>query len=401
MVCARTSSCRCAATRHRCRTHGVGFLLSPSLRPNAPRAQGTRRTEAAQRPCRSRRSELQNAALAYLSAIDSIDTSTPAWKEFHEFGNSDVLPLTPHEFRLIKTVVEENGTALSGATDGSLLPLADWKIPAFSFVNSVDYGPLHRQRDLATVLQASAIADVNMGRSADALRRVTELLALSRAMDQHPSAIGHLMGLGMASVAASLATTLAMEIDIGKSIPIAKEPLGDRVGPVFPQLVERDHILRVIDDLLEETHLVANRQRAVEGERAAHLEMAQAMVDGSIAYNATPTPTTSHVAALRVMGYVMRPVVLTDARLLADYATTTRAALAAPDYPTFLQCRQALATTRSNQVRSCTRSPRDSLSTWTGLRRLITKRLANVEWQPLALPFGCMRTTTRADCRRA
>src|SRR5215210_2224000 len=73
---------------------------------------------------------------------------------------------------------------------------------------------LNPQRRLARLLNVAAMVAHHDGDDAEALRRVREMLFVSRAVDREPTLVSHLVALGISAMAAERLGEIAPELRV-------------------------------------------------------------------------------------------------------------------------------------------------------------------------------------------
>ena len=126
---------------------------------------------------------------------------------------------------------------------------------------------LSEQRALANLLQYDALLAHVDGDDARALGRVRQLLRLSRAVERHPTLIGHLVALGIADIACSLVADLAPDLRIGDG------GAGD---------ASESEVREVIRQLLDETDARTGMLYGLQSDRVLAADAMIAMADGRL-----------------------------------------------------------------------------------------------------------------------
>src|SRR5438270_9121933 len=142
-------------------------------------------------------------------------------------------PLTDRELARLRIFIDSNAEALAGAdaaTEKRGEP--DWHVEFHSPAIAMMLPDLKRQRALARVLQAAAFDAHQRGDDAEALRRVRQMLFLSRAVYRQPFLIGNLVGVGIAAMACDTFREIAPDLRIGTAGNAATtKPAGHPASP--------------------------------------------------------------------------------------------------------------------------------------------------------------------------
>lgn len=285
-----------------------------------------------------------NAAVALREAAQSIDGTTEAWKRYEELCDKVEVRLTlsGEELAIYAAVLRENAAAFDGIRRAVGRPQVEWGEQVGQSPDMfADLKFLSEQRQLGRLVAAAALHAHEIGDDAEALARTTDLLFISRAVDQHPTLMPHLVSIGIAALGCEVLAQIAQELVVvgGEDAGTPTLPQrSDRAGPQPRRPAARGLIEALIRELLNEGPLVAGRQRMLLGERMMMVEAATAIADGRLALTdlgseppAADGPSPGDV----VLSYVVRPMALVDARIMARYATDVRAALASPDFPSY------------------------------------------------------------------
>ena len=179
-----------------------------------------------------------NAVVDLRAAAASIDDDDPRFKAILRLDNA--IPLTEHETAIIKAAVDANRTALEKADAATRKRGVYWGLKLRTPVIDTPLPDLNRQRNLCQLLMADALYAHQTGDDGRAVHRLTQIAFVSRAMDEQPLLLSHLVSLGFSEFATTQANQIAPELNIG---PATKN---DDSGPASPDLVE--YLVRALVD---------------------------------------------------------------------------------------------------------------------------------------------------------
>lgn len=95
-----------------------------------------------------------------------------------------------------------SGYIEQSVADAARMTTADWQL--FHLLRRDGFGTLlpdlQKMRELANVLRGTARAQIAAGKPLDATRTLQTLFALARTLEQHPTLIGHLVGVAIATI---------------------------------------------------------------------------------------------------------------------------------------------------------------------------------------------------------
>lgn len=269
--------------------------------------------------------DADNAALTLRAAAASVDENSPAVRAFdeilHEYREDPVRPpLTEDEVKRMRDLLAANPAALAGASKAVTQPGVDWKLN-FSTPMVLSLLPdLNPQRRLAQVLGAAALVAHHDGNDAEALRRVREMLFISRAVDRQPTLVSHLVAIGISALATHHLTLIAPELTVSTDGSAEGGAGGGRAATP-------EQVRELIAELLDDRPIHEGRKRALRGERVMQLDAATALAYGKIPLDqlsGSPsdgrTPEQRRRAA-KVSGYAIKPIALNDALIMIRYAT--------------------------------------------------------------------------------
>ena len=266
----------------------------------------------------------QNAVIDLRAAAALIDTKSDAWDSY---GRLDpALPLTDREIAVLKRVLEEGQGAPAKARLATEKPGVDWQMQFPSpMMQNLD-PDLNQQRSLATLLAAAALYAHHEGDDTEAVRRIREMLFVSRAVGQKPTLISGFVSIGIAAMATRRVQQIASDLGIASGNP-STSPVG--------RSATREQVQALLAELLDARGPMEDQERAWRGERVSQLDTMQALVEGRLdatSPGARPGPNGEDRSNV-LSGYLMRPLFLGDAQLMADYMAGMIAAGEAPNLP--------------------------------------------------------------------
>lgn len=124
------------------------------------------------------------------------------------------LPLSPANQKLIERVMAEHPRTLECIRRARGCKDTNWGISFLSPVISTLLPELNEARRLAIFTALSAFLAHEQGDDTEAVERVRDILAISRAVDREPFVVSHLVSIGIAQVASSAARSLAPVIKV-------------------------------------------------------------------------------------------------------------------------------------------------------------------------------------------
>jgi hypothetical protein len=242
-----------------------------------------------------------------------IDQNTAAWRAATDSLNPP--PLGDDEAAALAAVVAANAAALLTLDAAAAAGRIDWE-PAYKspLAQNIILSPhLNRHRALVNLLRAAALLAHHRGDDAEALRRVDQVLLVSRALDHQPFLVHHLTAVGCGAVGYWAAAQLAPDLRIG---PAGAPP---------------EQVRKLVAQLLDERPLNDGQRRAWVGERVAQFELPNAVLGGG---GSVPFGGVNwNIPGAR---FAMKPMLYDNARAMAHYTTTVMNAMAAsPDLPAF------------------------------------------------------------------
>jgi hypothetical protein len=232
-----------------------------------------------------------------------------------------VLPLRPEERQAIEQAMKDLAPAVAQFQKGRAKPRHEPTLNLISpvLMNIVLANNLNGQRALCMLFDAAARLEHENGDDATALRRVYDMIFVSRYTDKNPSLVGHLVSIGCLAMASETVNELAPDLRVG----IAK-------GDAAPADVRR-----LIDTLLDDGPPRKGLRLAFRGERMGQLDTMDALNRGIPIQLGPPqsTPPTSYKPVAR---YLTRPMFNHNARSMIDHMTALLPVVDEPDLPAAL-----------------------------------------------------------------
>lgn len=247
-----------------------------------------------------------NAAQDLCAGWERIDASAPAWEALHRQDLG--LPLRPDERQAIEAALAAFGAAFTHVESAQGKPRCDWYLGESDFTIGAPLPQLNGSRRLASLLAAAAVLDHEKGDDASAVRRLEQVVFLSRCMGRFPTMIGHLVSHGLSAMAASRAVELAPDLRIGTD-----------AGAASPQ-----QIGQLIGLLLDDRPPMESYRLGLRAERVMAVAALEDTLNGSAG---------SQSPGL-VRRYFIRPMWNDNQRVIADHLTGMVQSAGAPDLPT-------------------------------------------------------------------
>jgi hypothetical protein len=289
----------------------------------------------------------QNAAIDLRAAGEAIAPDTEAWQSFVNTGALG-LPLTEHEMLVIGSVVEANAQVFNHVAVARTRPTVEWTgvLPTQGRMSISPWGQrgmgFFRQRGVAQLLFAAALASHQMGDEAAALDRIEDLMFLAQATAERPTLRAQVGAMRIHDVALATLSEIMPDLKVAAAAAAAKAPgkaaaANAGTGPATPARVRA-----MIATLLDEGEVRGSMIRGLRAERARHIE--GVMTNGVLmrdpgALDAPPwaDPLAIPAPSSRIEGFVSRPVHLARAqRALERFNVAIDAFTAAPDLREFL-----------------------------------------------------------------
>ena len=189
--------------------------------------------------------EHDNAAFAFRAAARTVDGKSDAWIAGQPLIEDLRLPLRPNERAALRALVADNAKGLAGTVNAARMRGSNWEADFEFPISPAVMAELREQRKLVELLIADALLAVDAGDALRAVQRVGELLAHSRAMDHHPSLIGHLVAGGSSMKAADVAGELACSPGMrGAHRPAVRKQIDALITRFLEEQEFRDGLIR-------------------------------------------------------------------------------------------------------------------------------------------------------------
>jgi hypothetical protein len=262
-----------------------------------------------------------DAAPDLRAAAAALDQKSEAFDAFNRMDLDQ--PLGAADRDAIAKLVEGERDVLGKLREARGKRDADWRIPYQSPSIMTLLPHLNDTRSLATLGRAAAIHERLRGNDGAALDHLRDVLAAGNAADAQPLMVGHLVAVGVRAVAVYELDRMAPDLKIGNDSTAG----ATSTGPATPQ-----QVTDAIRELLDESRSDAGFAAAFRGERVMQLDTARLIADRKLDIRALSGAAPRGGFAPPVP----RGLVLTDARLMAEYATDmVKAHQVSPDLPTF------------------------------------------------------------------
>jgi hypothetical protein len=217
-------------------------------------------------------------------------------------------PLTEDEAARLATMLRANEAALAKLDEASAAGRIDWD-PHFTspLVGQTLSSDLTQQRSLVNLLWAASLLAHHQGDDAEALRRVGQILLVSRALDHQPFLTHHLTAIGCAAVANRV---------LGEEAPDLR--VGGAGG------ASREQVRALVAELLDDRALNEGQRRAWVGERVMQLELPRTALAGGGGAVAFGGMSLNIPGA----GFVWKPMLNDNARAMSRFTTAMMKAMA-------------------------------------------------------------------------
>ncbi|HEV8604516.1 MAG TPA: hypothetical protein VGQ99_04075 [Tepidisphaeraceae bacterium] len=261
--------------------------------------------------------EGENGADLLKEAAASIDPTSEVWVAFDRLELE--LRLTEAELKVVEGFVEENGEALRLVSQ-TREKKVDWGLAIKSPLLLVRHPESDELKRVAELVGAASLLADQKGKHAEAVQHVEDLLMISRMFGEMPGYVPFLMGIGVTAMGAERVIQIAPDLKIGTD------------G------ASEQQVKNLIAQLLDERALRESQWRALRWERAARVDAAREMIFVGGGKES-------------VIGYVARPIVLGDGRLMLRHMQDFMGAAAgSDDWPSF-QKASAKSMEMARQVR--------------------------------------------------
>lgn len=266
-----------------------------------------------------------NAVPDLRAAARKIDQRSADWQTLT--GQMELAPpLTEKEAKLLGDFLAKHDQSLTLVRRARQKGLVDWQMQVRSPVIATLLPDLNEQRALSQLLSMATLHAHHAGDDAAALEYVRDALFVSRAADHQPFLVGHLVSVGIGTMASHRAA------EIGPELQIADTSRADGARPATPE-----QLRTLIDELLDDKPSREGHRNGLRGERVGQLDTALAVAEGRMplwAITGGPPAAGPPAAVQALVRYPLRPAMLADARLMLQYTTKAIEAAEAPDWPT-------------------------------------------------------------------
>lgn len=232
------------------------------------------------------------------------------------------VPLADQEDKQIRQVLEPNQSALGHAEAASRMHgMADWKIQFVSPTLSFVLPDLNRQRMLAQMLRRAALDAHFRHDDAEAVERVYQISAQSRAMQRHPSLVAHLVAIGVEALACDTVQVIGPELQIGVTSDAAEHP----ASPA--------QIRKLVAEMLDDRPFREGQRLAYRTERMFEVDTVIQFATAKLQLGGTSVFTTNSSSFGTAVSYLLAPRIYADGQLMLDHTTGVLKASQALDWP--------------------------------------------------------------------
>ena len=263
--------------------------------------------------------EAENFVVDIRAAAKLIDGSDPVWQAFN---NLEVhrLPLTDRERQIMAAATERFAESLRRIRGSRHKTGVDWGLSFSAPMITTLLPDLSPTRQLASLIAGKAIVAHAAGDDAEAIESLRDVLAIGRAVERVPFLVGHLVAVGVSSLAWDRAGQIAPGLKVGSGGKAAA----------------REQVQALIAELLDEKPVSEGQRLAYRGERAAQLDTMRRLHSGELSFNAIAGGAPGGSQALQsTLGYALKPLMLSEAELMVSYMTHVIGALDKPTWPAY------------------------------------------------------------------
>ncbi len=166
----------------------------------------------------------KNGAISLAEASSILDKYETAHSK-SEFFNLDVTPALPADkWKLVDDLLAGDFVpVLAKVDEATTRPAYVWNVKYVSPLIQTLLPHLNGVRGLANLVQTAALSAHRGGRDDESLRRTAQLLQISRAVDQQPFIVTHLVALGISRLASNTAGDIVPTLKIGTNPGDASE----------------------------------------------------------------------------------------------------------------------------------------------------------------------------------
>lgn len=235
------------------------------------------------------------------------------------------VPLSSADVAAIAKLVEAERDVLEKVRGTRGKADADWKIPYQSPMLSTLLPHLNVLRSVAHLSRAAAIHEQIKGNDAAALEHLRDILANARATGMQPTIVGHLVSIGIASIATHHLARMAPDLAISTG--------GGGAGATPEQ------VRATIAELLEDGRGERGVRAAMRGERVMLLDTMKLLAERKLDLNAV----SGGSGGLGKGFPVPRGLILSEAAIVVGHNTDVlKAYEQSPDYATYKKNAPAL-----------------------------------------------------------
>ncbi|MDB5291942.1 MAG: hypothetical protein JWL69_3183 [Phycisphaerales bacterium] len=262
-----------------------------------------------------------DAAPALLAAAKLVKARPEPWKALEQI--SERLPASPQLAEVYRNIVASDSEALALADQALVRKAADWKVTVTSPVIRVMLPHLNGQRDVANLLRVAAFDAYTRGDHRQAVNHVRELLALGRLLDRQPFIVSHLVAIGVGALTYDCIYQMAPDLKIESG------------GSLDPKAATAEQMRGLIAELNDEKVLHDGLNIALQSERMSELDVAGALIAGTIKWEELAGPAVAPGQAPVPEPQDLKSVAVRDTKLMSEHMALMETAVLSADYPTF------------------------------------------------------------------
>lgn len=206
----------------------------------------------------------------------------------------------------IRKMVDAHAPALQLLRKGRHASMTDWGVKFRTPVMSTMLPSLSAQRMLAKFVWLDVLMKHQTGDDAAAVELLRDVTAQAKIMDRHPTLIAHLVAIAIDALAVNAIESIAPQLMVE----------GLENSPTrLATPANREQLLRLIEDLADDTALASAARQTMMGERMFHLDMFQIVLNDGASIGAITSFGGMGLPSLlvRVAKYPVEPLLRLDA----------------------------------------------------------------------------------------
>jgi len=261
--------------------------------------------------------DAENASQDYKAPGQLVDEKQPVWKKWYDSDSSKGEfhpPFTADEVTTMHAIVASNQASLQIVARARGKMPGDWGDQFVRpYMLSTEKFNYKTERALADLLRIAAFAAHADGRDREAVEHLGDMLRLEEAALKRPTLIGHLVAVGIDTMTSETVWQIAPDLRVGAT------------GADSAAVTDLIHRLE------EESALRDGRRLCWRSDRICALDTYQSIMDGTLASGQSNAPSDS--SRLLTVGYLVKPLILDDDRLMLIHLQGIEQAADAPDWP--------------------------------------------------------------------